>query len=416
MRASVRSAAARERPPAIVLCSQLTGLATVRALASQGVEVLALVFDPKDPLLVSRYPSQVVVVPRATPESNLTELVCRHAASMRDKPVLIVTSDAHALWLSRNADALGQSCHLWSTDYDTVNAIVRKESLYALGERAGVPVVPWTRCDDLDKVATWSAQHTGPYLVKPSYGADRPAAAMLQKNRFCKDAASLLAFLQSGESSSFLVQQLLAGGDGEIFDTYGLCDRHGQVRTISTHRRWRQLPANLGTTTYGEIPGNAGNGGDELMVAQTLDLLAQVRYHGIFGIEWLRERATGRFYLIDFNARPFTSIGHLRDCGVNLPWLGYRDLIGDDLSDEPLQRVLKHRYWLDLHRDCRSKYDPRDALHPGMTTPACPPLWRVNSFAYWDWRDPGPIAQKLMEMASSALRFARTSLLATARG
>jgi len=195
-----------------------------------------------------------------------------------------------------------------------------------------------------------------------------------------------------------------------------LCDRDGQVRSISTHRRLRQFPPNLGTTTFGEIPANAGAGGDELMMAQTLTLLSHVRYHGIFGIEWLRERETGRYCLIDFNARPFTSIGHLRDCGVNLPWLGYRDLIGDDLSDEPLYPVLKHRYWLEFHRDCRSKYDRWHPLHSGMTPPVCPPLWRVSSFAYWDWRDPGPIAQKLMEMASSAMRFARASLLATGRG
>jgi D-aspartate ligase len=413
MRAPVRSAATRERPKAIVLCSQLTGLATVRALARQGVDVLAFVFDPKDPLLFSRYPSQVVVVPCAASESDLTELVCRHASSMREKPVLLVTSDARALWLSRNADTLGETCRLWSTPYDTVNAIVRKECMYALAERVGVPVVPWTHCDDLPRVAAWAAQHAGPYLVKPSYGAERSAAAMLQKNRYCKDPTSLLAFLGSGQSSAFLVQRLLAGGDGEIFDTYGLCDRDGQVRSISTHRRLRQFPPNLGTTTFGEIPANAGDGGDELMIAQTLALFANVRYHGIFGIEWLRERQTGRFYLIDFNARPFTSIGHLRDCGVNLPWLGYRDLIGDDLSHEPLRPVLKHRYWIELHRDCRSRYDSWDPLHPRMTPPDFPPLWRVSSFAYWDWRDPGPVAKKLMEMMSSAVRFARSSLTTT---
>lgn len=416
MRASVRPAVTGERPAAIVLCSQLTGLATVRALARRGVDVLALVFDPRDPLLVSRYPRQVVVVPCATSESDLTELVCRHARAMRDKPVLLVTSDVRALWLSRNADILGQACRLWSTPHDTVSAIVRKESLYALAEHAGVPVIPWTHCKDLEQVAAWAAGHAGPYLVKPSYTAERSAAAMLQKNRHCKDSANLLAFLGSGESSAFLVQQLLAGGDGEIFDTYGLCDRDGRVRSISTHRRLRQLPPNLGTTTFGEIPANAGAGGDDLIVAQTLQLLAHVRYHGIFGIEWLRERRTGRFYLIDFNARPFTSIGHLLDCGVNLPWLGYRELIGDDLSHEPQRPVLKHRYWIELHRDCRAKYNSWDALHPGMTPPDLPPLWRVSSFAYWDWRDPGPLTRKLMEMMSSAMRFARSTLMSTGRG
>ena len=58
-------------------------------------------------------------------------------------------------------------------------------------------------------------------------------------------------------------------------------------------------------------------------------------------IEWLLERDTGRFYVIDFNARPFMSLGHLTDCGLNLPALTYAELIGQLPEHLPLVPALR---------------------------------------------------------------------------
>ena len=48
-------------PAAIVLCHQVTGLATVRALGRQGVDVHAFVFDSADPLRLSRHVRSTIV-------------------------------------------------------------------------------------------------------------------------------------------------------------------------------------------------------------------------------------------------------------------------------------------------------------------------------------------------------------------
>ena len=132
----------------------------------------------------------------------------------------------------------------------------------------------------------------------------------------------------------------MLGGDGHILDCYGLCASHCRPITLASHRRIRQGPANFGTTSYGEIPLR----GDEAMESRLFDytsrLLGGLKYHGIFGIEWLHDRETGELYLIDFNARPFSSIGHLHDCGLNLPLLAYRELCGEDLSHVPIRPTL----------------------------------------------------------------------------
>ena len=76
-----------------------------------------------------------------------------------------------------------------------------------------------------------------------------------------------------------------------------------------------------------------------------------VKFNGIFGIEWLREETTGAFYLIDFNARPFLTIGHLYDCGVNLPLLAYRELTGQSLADVKPRPAVQRKRWVYISND-----------------------------------------------------------------
>lgn len=383
-----------DRPVVIVLCSVLTGLATVRALAAQGVRVHALVFERRDPLKLSTAPERTVCLSATMAASELVQYLYDYAQALGELPIVMATSDAHALMLSKHAARLSQVSRSWATPYDTLCRIIHKERLYQVAEAGSVPTPPWTLANDLDRVESWCQSVPGPYLLKPSYAGTRDAV-LTEKNRLFPDAVTLLTYLRSIDRSALLIQQLIKGGDGEIYDTYGFCQRDGAIVSISTHRRWRQHPPNLGTTTLGEIPANAGQG-DSIMIEYTQKLLGQLRYHGIFGIEWLHNRQTGQFYLIDFNARPFSSIGHLRDSGVNLPMLGYRDLIGEDLSGERLFPELKHLYWVDLLRDCQSRH--RHVGQPSIATERRL-LWRVRSFAYWEWRDPGPALQKVAELA-----------------
>ena len=138
-----------------------------------------------------------------------------------------------------------------------------------------------------------------------------------------------MAYAADYGTDSIIIQRMIQGGDGFIFDTYGYSDRTGQILTMASHRRLRQNPSNFGSTSFGEIPSQLSTEAERSIFAATERLLGHIKYHGIFGIEWLLEQSTGKFYLIDFNARPFTSIGHLADCGMNLPALTYAELTNE---------------------------------------------------------------------------------------
>lgn len=392
----------QQRPPAIVLCTALTGLATVRALASQGVQVHALVFDKKDPLRLSRHPHATHLLPEGLSDTDLVQFILDYAKRLGQRPVLMATSDRHVMALTRHAHALREAVHWWQTDLPTLATILEKDRLYLHADELGLPTIPSTPCADLPAVSAWCRRFPGPYLLKPSY-VGCADAKLAEKNKVFVNSTSLLAFLPSTGSRALLVQQLMAGGDGEIFDTYGFCDAKGQIVCLSTHRRLRQFPPDLGSTSYGEIPARLGQE-EAILLSQTRVLLQSLRYHGIFGIEWLRDRTTNRFHLIDFNARPFSSIGHLRDCGVNLPWLAYQELTGQTTSPLPLVPTLQHRYWVDLFRDSQAREHPRT-----IKGSASPSRWQTlrqaSSFAYWEWLDPGPALLKTAALLwSKALR------------
>ena len=387
--------------PAIVLCQNVTGLATMRALEQAGVEVHCFLLEAHAFARYSRYGKKILLYGRHRDEPFLLQFLIDYCEKLGNQPVLFPSSDSMALFLAKHAEQLRRCCVFSSTTHDELVGLVSKDGLYRSAAAAGVDTIPCIVTQDAGAIAAWSLNHPAPYLLKPFYeGIDtyRP----FEKNVMFTAREDLLGYVAEYGTCSMIVQRMIEGGDGFIFDCYGYCKANGQVLTMASHRRLRQHPPNFGSTCFGEIPANFGAAADRQIFGNTEQLLGKVRYHGIFGIEWLYERASGKFYVIDFNARPFITIGHLQDCGLNLPELAYRELIGQLPATVVRLPVLRHILWMDLLRDINSMHavEANDwtAIRVWFAN-----LRRCRSFAYQSWRDPGPGIAKLLTIA---LRFA----------
>jgi predicted ATP-grasp superfamily ATP-dependent carboligase len=398
--------------PAIVLALDGTGLATAWALADAGVDVHAVSCAADDPGRHARRLRVVDLAGRASDGERLVEWLHGYARRLGNRPVVLPTSDPQALALARHRDRLAEVCRLGSMSHAELGRVVSKDRLYALGAEAGVDVPPGLIAPSPAALEQFCADHPGPYLAKPYYnGVD--GCALGAKNRLFVDAASLLTYTRAHGTAALIVQQLLIGGDGWIYDAYGLCRRDGSIAVLASHRRIRQHPPDLGATSYGEIPAAPAGGTEEALFEPTRRLLAKIRYHGIFGVEWLQERATGRLFLLDFNARPFSSIGHLADCGLNLPLLCYRELMGDALADAAPAR-LERRRWVDLATDVRTARMQVAAGALSWST------WLgdvavATSFARVHRRDPRPGLYLARELVDHSWRFAAQRLFAAVR-
>lgn len=384
-----------DRPTAIVLGSGLTALATIRCLARGGVTVHCAARGA-DRLATFSNLCRTVDRPEDRGDgTDSTRWLIDLSAALTRRPVVIPTSDEDALWLARHSEVLRRHCDFSSTSLTQMQAIVSKDGLYAAAVRGSLPVVPSIVEPTLEEATTWSLHHAGPYLLKPFYGGIA-SCALPGKNLLLNGRDELLGYIAREGTRALIIQRKLDGGDGRILDCYGLCDARGTPVTLASHRRLRQCPPHVGSTCFGEIPMQ----GDEALEARLFDytrrLLRQLNYQGIFGIEWLHEPSTGELYVIDFNARPFSSIGHLRDCGLNLPLLAYRDLVGEKIPAATSMPKLTHKYWMDVLGDA---YTVRSRTNLGWVG-WLRSLLSCRSFAVWDQSDPGP----WLHMTSDFLR------------
>lgn len=390
--------------PAIVLCNTVTGIATVRALAECGVDVHACLFRPEDPLQHSRYATKVRCYHLQNDEPGLIRFLIQYAKGLGGRPVLLPTGDAHALLLAKHSAELEPYCRLWQLPHPQLARVINKTSLYQAAQAAGVPIIPSLSTPTLAELIDWVECNDGPYILKPSY--EGIASCKLNgKNLVLEGREQLLSYIRTHGSESLVIQRMIRGGDGNIFDCYGLCDRDGRVVCLTSHHRIRQYPPDFGATSMGEIPAPLPKASEQFLFAATERLFKGVRFHGIFGIEWLRDEKSGAFYLIDFNARPFLTIGHLRDCGVNLPLLAYRDLVGESLCDvDPRPRV-KRKRWIYMTKDIDTFRMVRaTARRIGLLS------WLLSvascrSYAYLSLRDPMPGVRSMVRIITRAFWY-----------
>ena len=388
----------------MILGNTVTGIATVRALAECGIEVHAFLFRSDDPLQYSRYAVKVPCYHLGDDPKALLDFLIGYAQKIGSRPVLIPTGDAHALLLAKHAELLRPHYRLWDLPYAQLGRIVDKTTLYQAARDAGAPIIPSLSMPTVAEVVEWSNQHPGPYLLKPSYDGIN-TCKLRGKNLLLETREQLVSYIGSHGSDSLVIQRMIRGGDGNIFDCYGLCDRDGKVVSLTSHQRLRQYPPDFGATCLGEIPAALPSKDEQFLFSATERLLNTVRFHGIFGIEWLRDARTGEFYLIDFNARPFLTIGHLRDCGVNLPFLAYLDLTGQSLANVDPRPFVKRKRWVYFSKDIETFREIRSHGTIGLLGWLVS-IARCTSFAYVSFSDPLPGVHSLLSIARRALKFA----------
>ena len=243
----------RFRFKALVLSLTGTGLATIRCLAEGGVQVVAAIFAKSEPVKYSRY-CEVIDLTHITSEQLLLDWLLDYGEQQAEPMVLFGTSDQHVLWMAKHRERLSLYYRMFENDESTLARIVSKDGLYLSAEESGVPVIPSICEPSFEELSEWVKWNAGPYFIKPFFeGIQR--CKLKKKNRIVNSVDELLAYVKENGSEALIIQRLIQGGDGYVFDTYGLCNRQGQPITLASHRRLRQQPPNTGTTSFGEIPG-----------------------------------------------------------------------------------------------------------------------------------------------------------------
>jgi D-aspartate ligase len=375
----------RTHSNAIVLGTEVNGIAVIRSLGRLGVRCAAVrIASRTDVAQHSRFLSFVSDVRRDAPDAELLSAVLATADRLGGTPpiVLIPTTDRFSEFLGRTSEKLSARFISCNPDEATCDAFLDKWKT-ALLCRANNILVPETACPhSVEELEAISASMSYPVIVKPrfTYGTVFPG-----KNAVFDDLASLREFFgNSALLGHCVVQEIIPSGDGDILVVATYSGSDGHVKAIYSGRKLRQFLPDYGATCFGISERHPD------LEEASRTFLDNIGYKGFAALEFARSRANGSPYFLELNTRTYYHNQLFADAGIDLTQIGYLDRTGQEvIANAGFTQQRDGIVWLDFRRDFQSM---RIKRRQGRLTLArwAMSLFRARSFAIWNVRDPLP--------------------------
>src|SRR5262249_29625603 len=135
------------------------------------------------------------------------------------------------------------------------------------------------------------------------------------------------------------------------------------------------------------------------MAAEAFTLLRALGYRGLGSLEFKHRQRDGGYYFIEMNTRLPWYNGLFADAGVNLPYLAYLDLIGEE-GAASTQR--DGTTWVSFHNYSGCRREMKGENRIGRLRFAAHIL-KARSYAWWNWGDPAPFLASLLLAARRAV-------------
>lgn len=303
----------------------VNGLAAIRSLGRRGLRVLALDHRPYALGFRSRYAE-----PRLAPDPLEDEdgfvAALRSLAEETDDDALPVfpTHDEHVNAIARHADVLADRYRFPFPSWDVLERIQSKRHQLETAESVGLPVPRTFHPTSRDEALAAGEELGFPVLVKPSANVGFRRSHRRQLFR-CENPAELESAYEAAAPHEPMVQELIPGGDEELYTLGSYVNREGEALGLFSGHKLSQTRGFMGSARVGEALWV------EEVVEQGLAFLRALGFHGISQVETKRDPRDGRYKLMEVNPRLWQWHSLAAACGVDLPYIAYRDLVGEPL-------------------------------------------------------------------------------------
>ena len=348
-------------PPACVIGD----LSLVRALGKAGVPVIGCV--PKGSAVAhSKYCVGALELPDVVhePTAAVAALI-DYATRQPQPPVLFYQGDHDLLMVCRHREELAAHFRFLIPREPLVEDTVDKLRFSDLAIRYGLPTPPTMvlrrATISAEQVARW--QHF-PAVLKPSTRADWFDSPLLEGASGSQGKAIAVADRQALErilpliqshGTDCVLQACVEGGEDRVVSYHAYVREGGQIVAEFTGAKIRTSPRVYGLSSFLTLTDDA----------QVRDLgrrcLYKMGFAGVVKLDFKRDHRTQQLFLLEANVR-FSLWHHLgAAAGVNIPYLVYRDLIGEPVVvDRPIRPRAAVR-WMALRKELRAVREHRRA-------------------------------------------------------
>jgi len=345
--------AERNWPPVVVASVFQTGLNLMRDLLRRGVRTVGVDCIPEHAGFRSRYGESYLCPNPDTDPQRWVAFMIEFARGLGQKPVIIPASDQFVTAIATHAAVL-REYYIFSLESVAMQAaLATKEQQYALARERGLPIPRTDYIQNRAELEAFVATARFPCLLKPRQHREweaLPEGNHLRGRKLvtAQNPDEMRAHYADTESfrPEVMAQEIIAGGD----DTkYCYLSVYGQGSRRLGHcvvREFRAFPLSFGSGSLVEP-----------VIDDEIDglcdrFLRGIGYVGICEIEVKRDVRDGVVRLIEANPR-FSGTGDSAlYTGVEIGWLHYLDLIGQNPAPmEPVRFGFRH---VTLRRDIPS--------------------------------------------------------------
>lgn len=385
-----------EKPIALVLDTGLNGYGVIRSLGRRGIPVIGIDSNPRQIGLFSKYCEKKVSPNIEKSEEKFIDFLLDLGEQMNTKGVLFPTSDVSVLAISRHRGKLEHYYEFPMSELNVIEKLVNKKKFYKLLDELDIPHPKTYFPIDASEVKSISKESVYPCFIKPVYSTQFAEEFRIKGFEANSSEELIRAYDRAFTTGhEVVIQEVIPGDDTNLHLVGAYFNHASEVIGIFTFRRIRQYPH-----MYGNGALCAGVWIPEIAELCT-SFLKKIEYHGIIDAEFKKDPRDNKFKLIEINARTGWQNRLATRCGVDLPYMAYRDAIGEDI-----EKVISKKEgikWLYMLNDVRSSFESiskgelrvRDWLNS---------LRGEKEYAIFAWDDPIPFFVSLINISSAVLR------------
>ena len=370
----------------------LGGVNLVRCLGLAGIPVIVAATQAHDPAFGSRYCHGRCVLPPLDQGDAAIEAVLsageRLGATYGRRIPLMYGSDDYLDFIYAHRERLERHFVLLVNDPDVGQALIDKDRFQALAQRCDLPV---------PRTLEWEGEGPGtlagtprPVLAKPRAKHDWYTSQV--RHRLFGDSKAMI--FDSGPSAladpavalfrdQLSFQEYVRGDDRCLWSFHGYADENGALLGCFVGRKIRTYPPLTGESAFIEL------GHDEELRALGIAIAARIPLRGAFKMDFKKDAATGRWHLLEVNARFTLWLYLAAHNGLNLMRIAYDYLLEGKRPAGPQPYETTYR-WLSLGLDFAAFRKMRARGELGFGAWLASILLSRNVYNYFSWRDPLP--------------------------
>lgn len=321
-----------------------TGIVLMRALARRGVTVSCIDSNPRMPGFRTVYGKAYHCPDPDERPREWVDFMLQLAWKLGGRPVLMPSSDRFITVVGDHAAELIQAFIFPQGSIAAQALLATKKRQYDVAARHGLPV-PYTRfVTSAEELEAFSSQARFPCLMKPvhfrewqRFPAGHPL--LFRKVAVASSASELKAQYLAAASVTpeVVVQEVVQGPDTAKLVYLSCYGRNGQRLGGCVLRQLRTDPIYFGSASVVEPVSDPE--ADTACDA----FLRSLNYVGLCEIELKRDSRDGSLKMIEANPRYSVTADAAPYLGLDLGWLHYLDLIGEDVAPvSPQLRDFRH--------------------------------------------------------------------------